>query len=236
MKYKNLTLIGTSHIAKQSMDDVEKAIVNLKPDIVCLELDKRRLYALVNNVKGNKFSLSAIRKVGLKGYLFSIIGAYAEKKLGQYVGVSPGSEMLKAIELSKKNKIKIMVIDQDIEKTLKRFSQEFTWKEKFRLLSDIIKAVVFRKREIDFDLRKVPDKKTIDKLLNKVKKRYPGLYKVLIEERNEFMASKLARIISVNDDKKILAIIGAGHEEDLINLIKKKRVDVVSYSYTYSYN
>ena len=189
-----------------------------------------------NNVKGNKFSLSAIRKVGLKGYLFSIIGAYAEKKLGQYVGVSPGSEMLKAIELAKKNKIKIMVIDQDIEKTLKRFSKEFTWKEKFRLLSDIIKAVVFRKREIDFDLRKVPDKKTIDKILNKVKKRYPGLYKVLIEERNEFMASRLAKIISVNDNKKILAIVGAGHEEDLINFIKKKRVDVVSYSYTYSYN
>ncbi|TKJ17472.1 hypothetical protein CEE44_02975 [Candidatus Woesearchaeota archaeon B3_Woes] len=236
MKYKNLTLIGTSHIAKQSMDDVEKSIINLKPDIVCLELDKKRLYALVHNVKGNKFSLSDIRKVGLKGYLFSIIGAYAEKKLGQYVGVSPGSEMLKAIGLAKKNKIKIMVIDQDIEKTLKRFSKEFTWKEKFRLLSDIIKAVVFRKKEIDFDLRKVPNKKVIDKILNKVKKRYPGLYKVLIEERNEFMASKLAKIISVNDDKKVLGIIGAGHEEDLINLIKKKKVDVVSYSYTYSYS
>ena len=236
MKYKNLTLIGTSHIAKQSLEDVEKAINELKPDIICLELDKKRLYALVHNIKGSKFHLRYIRKVGLKGYLFSLIGAYAEKKLGQYVGVSPGSEMLKAIELAKKNKIKIMVIDQDIEKTLKRFSKEFSWKEKFMLLGDVVKAVVFRKKEVDFDLRKVPDKKTIDKILKKVKKRYPGLYRVLIEERNEFMASKLAKIISVNEDKKILAIIGAGHEEDLVNLIKKKRVDVVNYSYTYSYN
>lgn len=236
MKYKNLTLIGTSHIAKQSLEDVEKAISELKPDIICLELDKKRLYALVHNIKRSKFHLRDIRKVGLKGYLFSLIGAYAEKKLGQYVGVSPGSEMLKAIELAKKNKIKIMVIDQDIEKTLKRFSKEFSWKEKFMLLGDVVKAVVFRKKEVDFDLRKVPDKKTIDKILKKVKKRYPGLYRVLIEERNEFMASKLAKIISVNEDKKILAIIGAGHEEDLVNLIKKKRVDVVNYSYTYSYN
>ncbi len=236
MKYKNLTLIGTSHIAKQSLEDVEKAISELKPDIICLELDKKRLYALVHNIKGSKFHLRDIRKVGLKGYLFSLIGAYVEKKLGQYVGVSPGSEMLKAIELAKKNKIKIMVIDQDIEKTLKRFSKEFSWKEKFMLLGDVVKAVVFRKKEVDFDLRKVPDKKTIDKILKKVKKRYPGLYRVLIEERNEFMASKLAKIISVNEDKKILAIIGAGHEEDLVNLIKKKRVDVVNYSYTYSYN
>ncbi len=143
--------------------------------------------------------------------------------------------MLKAVELARKNKIKIMLIDQDIEKTLKRFSKEFSWREKFRLLGDIIKAFVFRKKEIDFDLRNVPDKKIIKKLIDKVKKRYPGLYRVLIEERNEFMASKLARIIHVNEDKRVLAIIGAGHEEELINLIKKKRVDVVNYSYTYSY-
>jgi pheromone shutdown-related protein TraB len=233
--YKNLKLIGTSHIAKQSLDDVENAVNSLKPDIICLELDKQRLYALVNNIKG-RIKLKDIRKVGLKGYLFSIIGAYAEKKLGQYVGVAPGSEMLKAIELAKKNKIKIMCVDQDIEKTLKRFSQEFTWKEKFRLVYDIIKAVIFRKKEVDFDLRTVPSKKIIDKLINKVKKRYPGLYKVLIEERNEFMASKLAKIIEINKDKKVLAIVGAGHEEELLSLIKKKKVDVVGYSYSYSYN
>ena len=106
MKYKNLTLIGTSHIAKQSLNDVENNITNLKPDIICLELDKKRAYALTNGIKKGKFSIQNIKKVGLKGYLFSIIGAYIEKKLGKKVGVSPGSEMLKAIELAKKNKIK----------------------------------------------------------------------------------------------------------------------------------
>jgi pheromone shutdown-related protein TraB len=228
MKYKNLTLIGTSHIAKQSLDEVEKAIIELKPDIICLELDKRRLYALVNNIKGSKASWKDIRNIGVKGYLFSLIGAYVERKLGQHVGVEPGSEMLKAIDLAKKNRIKVAVIDQDIEKTLKRFSQEFSWKEKFRLIVDIIKAFVFRKKEIDFDLRKVPEKAVINKLINKVKDRYPGMYKVLIEERNEYMASKLARIISINDDKKVLAVVGAGHEEELIDLIKKIRIDVIS--------
>jgi pheromone shutdown-related protein TraB len=234
MKYKNLTLIGTSHIAKQSLNDVENTINNLKPDIICLELDKQRLYALVNNIKG-RISIKDIKKVGFKGYLFSIIGAYAEKKLGQYVGVAPGSEMLKAIELAKRDKIRIMCVDQDIEKTLKRFSKEFTWKERFRLIYDIIKGIIFRKKEVDFDLRTVPEKKIIDKLINQVKRRYPGLYKVLIEERNEFMASKLAKIIEINKDKKVLAIIGAGHEEELLNLIKNKKLDVVSYNYNYSY-
>ena len=31
MKYGNLTIIGTSHIAKQSLEDVERAIVDGKP-------------------------------------------------------------------------------------------------------------------------------------------------------------------------------------------------------------
>ena len=127
-----------------------------------------------------------------------------------------------------------MCVDQDIEKTLKRFSKEFTWKERFRLVYDIIKGAILRKKEVDFDLRTVPSKKVIDKLINKVKARYPGLYKVLIEERNEFMASKLARIININEDKKILAIVGAGHEEELIDLIKNKKIDVISHSYSYS--
>ena len=117
---------------------------------------------------------------------------------------------------------------------LKRFSKEFTWKERFRLVYDIIKGVILRKKEVDFDLRTVPSKKVIDKLINKVKARYPGLYKVLIEERNEFMASKLARIININEDKKILAIVGAGHEEELIDLIKNKKIVVISHSYSYS--
>jgi len=46
MKYRDLTIIGTSHIAKQSLDEVERAINVEKPDIIALELDRRRLYSL----------------------------------------------------------------------------------------------------------------------------------------------------------------------------------------------
>ena len=51
MEYKNLTVIGTSHIAKQSLDDVKHAIEEEKPDLVTLELDKKRLYALISKKK-----------------------------------------------------------------------------------------------------------------------------------------------------------------------------------------
>jgi len=227
MNYKNLMVIGTSHIAKQSLEDVKKAIEGWKPDIIALELDRRRLYSLFK--KPGKIRIYDIKRVGIKGFIFSLVGAWAEKKLGKMVGVAPGSEMKKAVILAKKNGIKIAMIDQDIEVTLRRFSQSLTWKERWNFIADIVKAIFFRKDIVEFDLTKVPSKKVIKKLVSQVKKRYPNVYKVLIEERNNVMAQNLRKIIEMHPEKKILAIIGAGHEEDILGLIKKPGI---SYSFS----
>ena len=220
MEYKNLKIIGTSHIAKQSLMEVEDIFNKENPDIIALELDKKRFYDLMYKPK-SRISLYSIRKIGIKGFIFSLIGAWAEKKLGEIVGVSPGSEMKKAIMLAKNGNKKIALIDQDIEITLKRFSRALTWREKWHFFIDILKAVFLRKKEIDFDLRKVPSRDIIKKLINKVKKRYPSIYKVLIEERNNVMAQNISRLMEENKEKRILAIVGAGHEDEILSLIKK---------------
>ena len=230
MKYKNLILIGTSHIAKQSVDEVKNTILEKKPDIIALELDNKRLYALTHKKK-NRMSISDIKKIGIKGYIFSLIGAFIEKKLGDYVGVAPGSEMLAAVNLAKKNNIKMALIDQDIEITLKRFSKMLSWKEKWNFMVDILKALFLKnKKKVNFDLRTVPSKEIIEKLIKEVKLRYPNIYKVLVEERNNIMAKNLSHLIVNNPDKKILGIIGAGHEEEIINLIKQKEDNAISYN------
>ena len=238
MKYKNLVIIGTSHIARQSLREVKKIIEEEKPEIVAIELDRKRLTALLSKKK-EKIRLRDIRRIGIKGYLFSLIGAWAEKKLGKYVGVSPGSEMLLAVKLAKKHKARIALIDQDIEITLKRFSKALTWREKWNFIADIFKGLVLRKKEIDFDLSKVPGEKIIKKMMIKVKKRYPSIYKVLITERNKVMAQNLAMIMQQNKEDKIVAVIGAGHEKEIIGLIKKElkkkeREMDITYSFSVS--
>ena len=218
MDYKNLKIIGTSHIAKQSLEEVEDTIKSWKPDIIALELDKRRFYGLFR--KPGKIRIYDIKRVGIKGFVFSIIGAWAEKKLGKIVGVAPGSEMKKAVRLARKNNIEIALIDQDIEITLKRFSKSLTWKEKWNFISDIFKAIFGKKKTIEFDLTKVPSKDVIKKLVEQVKKRYPSVYMVLIEERNYVMAQNIKGIMDLHPEKKLLAIVGAGHEDDIFELIK----------------
>lgn len=237
MRYNNLILIGTSHIARQSLKEVADTIKKELPDIVALELDRKRLFALVHGRKGGA-RLSDIRHIGLKGYIFSIIGAWAEKKLGEYVGVSPGSEMLEAVRLAKKHRIKIALIDQDIEVTLRKFSKALSWKEKWNFLVDIVKGVIFRKNEVEFDLTKVPSRKVIKKLTSKVKERYPNIYNVLVTERNNIMARNLACLMMKNPDKKVVAIIGAGHEEEMLSIIRKevkKSSNKPSISYSFSF-
>ena len=220
MKIKNLKIIGTSHIALQSLDEVERTIKRLEPRIIAVELDRARAQALL---KGSKSSikLSHIRKIGVKGFLFALIAAYAERKLGELVGMKPGDEMLKAMQLAKKHKSMVMLIDQDVSITLRRFSKMLTWKEKGRMVVDVFKAVILKKPVVTFDLSTVPDKKMIKKLTKQLKKRYPNIHKVLVEERNHILAARLAAIMVNHPDDQIVAVMGAGHVDEVGDLIKK---------------
>ncbi len=216
-RYKNILIIGTSHIATQSIQEVEQKINEEKPELVALELDRARFQALLNPDK-KKTRLKDIRQIGVKGWVFALLGEFVEKKLGSRVGVSPGSEMLKAAEVAQTNNCKIALIDQRIEVTLKRFSQALTWKEKFRFLIDLVKAP-FSKQKIKIDLTKVPEEKLIRQMILQVKDRYPNVYKVLVEERNMYMAKRIHSLM--HQFRSIIVVAGAGHEKELIEEVQK---------------
>lgn len=220
MRFQNLVLIGTSHIAAESVAAVEQTIQKEQPGIVALELDRKRLIALLHPQKA-KPSWKDIRRVGFKGWLFSIIGAWVERKLGEKVGVMPGAEMLNAVKAARSVNAQLALIDQDIEITLKRFSQSLSWKERWHLLVDLFKGFILHKPEFAFDLSRVPSTKLIAKMIAQVKHRYPNIYRVLVTERNQVMAHKLAHLMLQYPDKTIVAVVGAGHEKELVQLVKE---------------
>ncbi|MBN1792360.1 TraB/GumN family protein [Candidatus Woesearchaeota archaeon] len=217
--YKNLVLIGTSHISERSIREIEREFHLSQPGIVAVELDRNRLKALLEDAKPN-YSLSLMKEVGVTGYLFVLIGGLVQRKLGNLVGVVPGSELKRAVELARDNSKRVALIDQDVRVTLKRFSKEFCFREKMRLFLDVFRGPFMK--EAKFDLRGVPEKQVIRKLLSFIKKRYPGFYKALITERNEYMAARLAAIMKNHPDEKILAVVGAGHEEEMMEIIRKR--------------
>lgn len=242
MRYKNLILIGSSHVSKDSINQVKNTIKteilsksktsldpsrlgrDREPGIIAIELDKDRFNALLSKKKHGLW----IKGVGIKGMLFALFGAWIEKKIGKIVKVAPGSEMKMAINLARQHNLKLALIDQHITITLRRFSKTITWKEKWNFVVDLILGIIMPKRQMKKfnltkeDLTRVPDSKTITKMLEFTKKRYPNFYNVLVHERNIVMSNNLAHLMKSNPDEKILAIVGAGHQEELMKMIKEK--------------
>lgn len=222
---KDIKIIGTSHVAAESVREIEQAFVEWKPGIVAVELDHNRLVALWEN-KRRRLSLGMLR-VGLSGFLFALIGSYVQRKIGSKVGMDPGAEMRRAVELAGKHGARIALIDQRIERTLHRFSQVLTWKERLRIAGDVMRGIFFSKRELrklgleNIDFTRVPGKEIVKKLLDMVKERYPNIYLVLVTERNVVMARNIKHIRKLEPEKSILIVVGAGHVEGLTALIEK---------------
>lgn len=222
-------IIGTSHIAKQSMHEIKSAIQNEKPDIVAIELDLQRATALMHEEK-NKITLTMISKIGVKGFLFAKIGQIIQQKLGKMVGVSPGSDMKTALELAKKEKLEIALIDQPINTTLRNFSKSLTWKEKLQFLKEMIYGIFFPRKQLSdlglegFNLQKVPSKEVIKKMMQRLQRNYPSIYKALVSDRNKYMVKQLVKLMRKNPNKKILCVVGAGHKEGMEELLLKVEI------------
>lgn len=221
MKAGNLRIIGTSHIARESVEAVTSYITSKKPEIVALELDPRRAHALMHGSRG-RLSFKLLKKVGVNGFLFLALASFLQKKLGRFVGVEPGAEMKAALETALREKAKIALIDRSLEITMRRLSRTLTWKERVRFVADVFSGPFSGelKEFRNTDLRRVPGKKFIAVVLQKLKKSYPNLYEVLVEERNRHMAVNLVHIIKQNPDSHVLAVVGAGHEEGLAELVR----------------
>lgn len=222
----NLTIIGTSHIAEESVKEILKTIKNEKPDIIAVELDKNRLTSLTSKKKSH-LSIKSIKQIGVSGFLFAAFAGMVQKKLGKVVRIQPGEDMLTAIKEAEKQKAKIALIDQNIAITLKKISRALGFKTYLRMFGDFVRSFIFPKREMkryglnQINLKKVPTKKVINHMMKEFEKRYPKLFYALVAERNIIMSRRLSKLMMENPDKKIIAVVGAGHEDEIHRMIEE---------------
>jgi pheromone shutdown-related protein TraB len=214
---KTLIIIGTAHISKQSAELVEEVISSEHPDIVCVELDKQRLEALSNKKRWENLDLkSIIKEKQLSTLLINILLSSYQKKLGKKLGVNPGLELLRAVEVAKAKNTPIELGDRDVRITLKRAwrSMSFWQKTKFMTMG---LASVFDKEEITEEkLEELKNKDVLSELMNELGKTMPVLKEVLIDERDSYLAKK----IKESEGKKVVAVVGAGHLKGIIKKIK----------------
>ena len=54
---RKITLIGTAHVSKESIDEVTQTIKSLNPDCVAIELDEKRADSIQNAEKYSKIKI-----------------------------------------------------------------------------------------------------------------------------------------------------------------------------------
>ena len=222
----NIILIGTAHISKDSVAEVKEAIEKHKPDIVAVELCKRRYESITKKDKWENTPVTSLLKSN-NSYLMlaQTFLSSIQRKLGKEYGVEPGSEMIAAMNEAEKHNLKVALVDRDISITLKRAWKKMGIKEKTRLIWEFLKAIIgYDEEELEeLDIKKLMDQDVISAMLKEFGEIAPSVSNVLIHERDEYIAKK---ILDNSEKGKVLAVVGAGHLEGIKEHLKRKKLDI----------
>jgi len=213
---REIFLIGTAHVSKESVDLVRRVIANEKPDCVCVELDEKRYKALSGRKRWESLDLKEIiRKKQLATLLVNLVLASYQKKLGMQLGVMPGAELLEATREAEKHSIPVSLCDRDVRVTLRRAWHETSFFKKGYLLATLMVSL-FDTTEITVEkLEQLKKKDVLSELMSELGEAMPELKKVLIDERDIYLAEK----IKMSSGRKLVAVVGAGHVEGIKNRI-----------------
>jgi pheromone shutdown protein TraB len=164
---KQVYIVGTVHVSKESMRRVDDAIRTHLPDIVCIELDLQRFRAMQadrwESQRMGEGKPTQVREGGQfrysKGYesgsgesgvatherqtrigeMLTLPGMlrWLQQKVGEEFGIMPGSEMYSAVETAKKYNIGIALIDRPVQITIARVWSGMSFGEKVRLFGSL---------------------------------------------------------------------------------------------------
>ncbi len=190
-----IRLHGTSHVAGEELEGIRERIAGEEPGVVAVELDPKRLQALLTGESGKA------------GSPFLLLFKLLQDFLGSRTGVAPGSDMLEAFHAARRHGIDVALIDRDIAVTLQRV-RDVPAREKIKFAGFLLLSpLVMRGREVDL----------VDEMLLRLEVGFPHLHSALVEERNRVMAERLKALESDYGD--VLAFVGAGHVSGLETLL-----------------
>ena len=217
---KTIILVGTVHVSRESADLVRAVIEEERPDAVCVELDSRRYEALSQQQKWESFDLKeVIRKKQLSTMLANVLLASYQKRLGDQLGVLPGTEMLEAINVAKKHDIPIFLCDRDVRVTMRRAWRSTPFFKKSMLVSSLILSVFDTKPVSEESLQDLKKQDVLSEMMQELGKEIPTLKTALIDERDHYLAEKTLQA----EGKTIVSVVGAGHVEGIKAILQGER-------------
>jgi pheromone shutdown-related protein TraB len=205
---REVLLVGTAHISAESVELVRQVIENERPQCVCIELDERRFEALSHKTRWEGLDLrEVIKNRQLATLLLNFLLSSYQRRLGGQLGVMPGSELLEASRVAEELHIPVELADRDVRVTLRRAWAVLSFWDKSKLLATVLTAAFEPPQLSEEELRRIRQKDVLSELMRELGQAMPSLKRVLIDERDGYLAEKIRQ----SKGKKIVAVVGAGH-------------------------
>lgn len=194
-----LTLVGTGHVFRIG-EIVERIITERQPHVVCVELDPTRLMGLKERAR-----LQAYEEAGdpraeemrrqhdeatkRMPRLYRLL-AKLQERIADQEGVEAGNEMLAAVTAAERIDAPVATIDVDAQDLIRRAWKAMSWKERLRFIWAMMRGQ--KGSQVESELEEYQQDPVA--YLARVGDEFPALKRVLIDERDEHMASHLLRL------------------------------------------
>lgn len=216
---KEIILVGTAHVSRESSELVEQVIKTEKPDTVCVELCNARFDAIKQKKKWQETDIiKVIREKQTSLLLSQLLMASFQKKIADKFGIKPGEEMLCAIDQAEKTGAQIVLADRDIRITLQRTWRMMRFWSKIKFLPGMLFSILTLEDISEEEIEKLKQKDVLELALETFGQKLPGIKITLVDERDQYLADKIKNA----PGSKIVAVVGAGHVPGILENIEKE--------------
>lgn len=205
---KEIILIATAHVSKESALLVKQVIAEEKPDSVCIELDEGRYQNIQNPKAWENTDIVKVIKSNRVGFLLVNLALSAyQKKIARQMGNQVGGEMIQGIESAKEIGASLVMADRDIQTTFLRIWRKLTPFEKAKLIVSLVFSFDEDKEVSELDLKELMQSDMLESVMSSMKKQFPKIGEILIHERDQYLASKIRSA----PGRKVVAVLGGAH-------------------------
>lgn len=207
---KEIILIATAHVSKQSAELVRTVIEQEKPDSICVELDEDRYKNMKNPKAWADTDLVQVIKEKKVGFMLAnlVLGSY-QKKLAKQLDTNVGQEMVQGIKSAEETGANLVLADRSIQTTFMRIWRKMTLKEKFDLLLNLFFALDDEEESeiTDEEIAKLLQKDMLEGAMANMKEEFPKIGDILLCERDQHLANKIKNA----PGPKVVAVLGGAH-------------------------
>lgn len=205
---KKVTLIGTAHVSRESVELVKQVISETRPDTVCVELCESRAQTIRQKQHWQEMDIiRVIREKKAFLLLSNLILASFQRRVAEQLDVTPGEEMIEAMNTAEHVGAAIHLADRDIRVTLSRTWRNLGLWAKVKLIAQLVLSLGNVEEISKEDVEKMKDKDMLASILEEIGASMPKLRETLIDERDRYLTEK----IRCAPGSTIVAVVGAGH-------------------------